>query len=89
MTKWEKLELDNKNAVIKFMQDHNISACDLARYAKMLCSCGTCHFFEQHYTKDGRGLDWGHCWKGNIQHSKKVSTSACGFWRDGGIQDEF
>ena len=85
MTKWERLELDNRIAVIQFMKEHNINASDLERYAKALCRCGTCHFFTQHYTKDGQGLDWGHCWKGNIQHSKKISTSACGFWEDGEV----
>ena len=83
MTKWEKLELDNRRAVVQFMKDKNINAADLVRYAKQLCCCGTCYFFTQHYTKDGQGLDWGHCTKGNIQHSKKIGTSACGFWQAG------
>lgn len=87
MSKWEQMELDNMQAVRQFLSEHNINACDLARYAKKLCACGTCHFFTQHYAKSGEALDWGHCWKGNIQHSKKVSTSACGFWEYGEEQE--
>ena len=83
MTKWEKLTIENRKAVIDFLEEHHISACELAKISKELCACGTCYFFVQHYDKDGNGLDWGHCDKGNIQHSKKQSTAACGFWCDG------
>lgn len=61
-----------------FLKEKHMDAYDLVRIAKMLCCCGTCKFFTQHYTKDGTALDWGHCDKGNIQHSKKVSTTSCG-----------
>ena len=84
MTKWEIKEYENRCAVVQFLKDKNISASDLVRYAKALCCCGSCHFFEQHYTKEGEALDWGHCFRGNIQHSKKISTACCGFWEDGG-----
>ena len=63
-----------------FLKEKHMDAYDLVRIAKMLCCCGTCKFFVQHYTKDGTALDWGHCDKGNIQHSKKVSTTSCGSW---------
>ena len=33
MTKWEQMELDNMKAVRQFLSEHNINACDLARYA--------------------------------------------------------
>lgn len=83
MTKWELMELENRRAVRAFLKENGMSAWDLAKITKELCSCGTCRMFVQHYTKDGEGLDWGHCCKGNIQHSKKISTAACGFWEDG------
>ena len=66
--------------VISFLNEKQMQAYDLVRIAKKLCCCGTCKFFEQHYTKNGTELDWGHCRKGNIQHSKKISTASCGFW---------
>ena len=66
--------------VTGFLQEKNMVAYDLVRIAKKLCCCGTCKWFEQHYTKHGDALDWGHCFKGNIQHSKKISTQSCGFW---------
>lgn len=65
-----------------FLKENEISATDLARISKDLCKCGTCRFFAQHYSKDGQALDWGHCFKGNIQHSKKISTACCGFWEE-------
>ena len=63
-----------------FLIDKHMQAYDLVRIAKAMCCCGTCRYFEQHYTKDGTALDWGHCNKGNIQHSKKISTASCGSW---------
>lgn len=66
--------------VKQFLREKNMQAFDLARISKMLCRCGTCKYFEQHYAKDGTALDWGHCFKGNIQHSKKISTASCGSW---------
>lgn len=66
--------------VIGFLSEKQMQAYDLVRIAKQLCCCGTCKFFAQHYTKDGTALDWGHCFKGNIQHSKKISTASCGSW---------
>lgn len=50
------------------------------RVGKELCSCGTCRFFVQHYSKEGEPLDWGHCCKGNIPKSKKPGMTTCGFW---------
>ena len=82
MTKWEIMEHENHRAVVQFMRDHRMNAYDLHKITRELCSCGSCRFFVQHYTKDGEGLDWGHCDKGNIQHSKKVSTASCAFWED-------
>ncbi len=79
MTKWEKLRYEQIRDVIDFMNSHNLSAWDLAKISKELCACGTCKWFVQHYTKDGDALDWGHCCKGNVQHSKKISTASCGF----------
>ena len=57
-----------------------MQAFDLVKIAKTLCCCGTCKYFVQHYTKSGTELDWGHCCKGNIQHSKKINTGSCGSW---------
>ena len=83
MTKHEKRYYADRAEVRKFLHDSRMTAWDLQKIAKELCACGTCRFFVQHYTKLGEALDWGHCCKGNIQHSKKISTASCGFWEDG------
>lgn len=83
MTKWEALEGERRKKLREYMHENGVNAYDLVRMAKEWCRCGTCRFFIQHYTKDGDGLDWGHCDKGNVQHSKKQSTACCGFWEDG------
>ena len=80
MTKWERLRYEQIHNVVEFLKHSKMSAFDLAKITKELCACGTCKFFVQHYTKNGDALDWGHCCKGNIQHSKKISTASCGFW---------
>ena len=82
MTKWEIDELNKQSEVRAFLKEHHMSALDLAKITKELCCCGSCYFFVQHYTKNGEPLDWGHCCKGNVQHSKKISTASCGFWAD-------
>lgn len=71
-----------KVTVRMFMQEKNIVAYDLLRIARHFCCCNTCKHYVPHYSKDGTPLDWGHCDKGNIQHSKKPSTASCGFWAD-------
>jgi len=82
MTKYEEITINNRKAVINFLKESGISAWELAKISKQLCACGTCKFYVQHYTKYGEPVDWGHCAKGSIQHSKKPSTSSCGFWED-------
>lgn len=79
----EKMARRQRQEVKEFLQSHDMNAWDLHHITKTLCSCGTCKFFTQHYTKQGEPLDWGHCNKGNIQHSKKPSTACCGYWQDG------
>ena len=75
--------------VNKFLKSKHMQAFDLVRIAKRMCCCGTCKYFEQHYNKSGEALDWGHCFKGNVQHSKKISTASCGYWEyDGDEEDE-
>ena len=76
MTSYEKI----KGEILKFVKEKNIAIYDLARISKDLCACGQCKFFVQHYTADGEPVDWGHCSRGNIQHSKRVSNTSCGFW---------
>ena len=66
--------------VNSFLKEKHMQAFELMRIAKRLCCCGTCKYFVQHYTKNGTALDWGHCCKGNIQHSKRISTASCGSW---------
>lgn len=83
MTKQEIKRLSGIRSVRQFLLEQNMDAWTLAKIAKEMCCCGTCSYFVQHYTKDGAPLDWGHCCKGNIQHSKKISTASCGFWTDG------
>lgn len=80
MTKWEMMRLEEIRSVIKFLNDSHMDAWQLCKIAKELCCCGSCHYFVQHYTKEGEALDWGHCCKGNIQHSKKTDTACCGSW---------
>lgn len=70
-------------AIVKrFMRDNNLNPYMLQKYAKDLCCCRTCAYYVQHYSKEGEALDFGHCDKGNIQHSKKPSTASCGHWKD-------
>ena len=69
-----------KKEILKFIDEQNIGIYDLARVSKDLCACGQCRFFIQHYTREGEPVDWGHCSKGNIQHSKRVSNASCGYW---------
>ena len=76
MRKYEEEVAD----VRRFLNEKKMQAFDLVKIAKRLCCCGTCKYFEQHYTKNGTELDWGHCTNGNIQHSKKISTASCGSW---------
>lgn len=83
MTEAENKRYEQIRAVCEFMKEAGLNAFDLAKISKELCACGTCRFFIQHYTKMGIPLDWGHCCKGNIQHSKRISTASCGFWEDG------
>ena len=71
---------DLRLAIVHFLKESQIDAYDLVRVAKNLCNCGTCKFFVQHYSKDGKPVDFGHCCKGNIPKSKKPSMSNCGFW---------
>lgn len=84
-------EMESK--VRKFTAESGIPPWELQRIAKKMCCCGTCKFFVQHYAKEDNSgpfsdlinyvpLDWGHCDKGNVQHSKKQSTQSCGGWTD-------
>lgn len=88
MTDNERIYYRDRADVRQFLREHRMSAYDLQKITKELCSCGTCRFFVQHYTKAREALDWGHCCKGNIQHSKKVSTASCGSWEDGVEEDD-
>lgn len=88
MTKWETMRHEQIHLVMEFLKHNKMKACDLAMITKELCSCGTCRFFVQHFTKDGDALDWGHCRKGNIQHSKKISTASCAFWDVDEVKEE-
>ena len=83
MTDAERGYWADRKAVVQFIRERKMSAWELQRITKELCACGTCYYFVQHYTKAGEALDWGHCCKGNIQHSKKISTASCGFWTEG------
>ena len=82
MTKTEENEIKKRTLVRSFFRENKMSAWDLAKTTKELCACGTCYYFFRHYDSEGKSLFWGHCEKGNIQHSKQMSTAACGFWRD-------
>lgn len=74
---------NDRQLILKFIKENKISVCNLARISKQLCSCGQCKFFEQHYTKSGEPVDWGHCTRTNIYHSKRVSNASCGYWEYG------
>lgn len=69
-----------RQLILQFIKDNNIKIYDLARISKQLCSCGQCRFFIQHYTKDGEPVDWGHCNRTDVYHSKRVSNASCGYW---------
>ena len=77
--------------VRQFSVDSGIAPWELQRIAKQMCCCGTCKYFVEHYAKERLAvldevvykiLDWGHCDKGNVQHSKKRSTQSCSSWEE-------
>ena len=73
---------EKRRIVSEFLKSNSISAYDLQKITRDLCCCGSCKFYVQHYTRDGIAVDFGHCTKGNIIHSKKPSTASCGSWED-------
>lgn len=72
--------LEIRNTIVRFLNESKISAYDLVRVGRDLCSCRTCVFFVQHYAKDGTPVDFGHCVKNNIIKPKKPNMQSCGFW---------
>lgn len=69
------------------LKEHpGISAYDLCRVTKDLCSCGKCEFFVPHYLADGTLTDFGHCRKNKIPKAVRPRDSSCGFWVDGGFE---
>ena len=69
-----------RKQIVQFLNENKISAYDLAKVSKDLCSCGTCKYFIQHYSKDGKPIECGHCVKNHILKHKKPNTQSCGFW---------
>ena len=80
------IELERQ--VIDFMRSSRISAYDLARIAENLCTCGTCRYYVQHYTKNGELVNFGHCNKTNIPKGKQPGTRSCGSWMRDRRKDE-
>ena len=76
--------------ILEFINESGISAYDLCRIGKDLCCCRTCKFFIQHYAKNGKEVDFGHCVKNNIIKGKRPHGTSCGFWTldDGGAKNE-
>lgn len=72
---------DMRKTVVEFLNESKISAYDLARISKDLCTCGTCAFFVQHYTEIGELVDFGHCKKNNQPKSRKPNNESCAFWK--------
>lgn len=77
-TYYEELRL-----IRKFLKESNISPYDLRRISKDLCCCGKCRFYVEHYLKDGRLTDFGHCCKNKIPKGCKAGDVSCGYWDDG------
>lgn len=71
---------DIRREIVSFTKESHISIYDVVRVGKDLCSCRACKFFTQHYDKDGKSVDFGHCRKNNIPKPKRPHDSACGFW---------
>lgn len=71
---------DLRNTIVEFLNANRISAYDLVRVGRDLCCCRTCNFFVQHYSKDGKPVDFGHFVKNNTIKSVKPNTQSCGFW---------
>ena len=69
-----------RNEIVKFLNKSGISPFDLARISKELCSCRTCKHFVQHYSKDGRPVDFGHCISANVAHSRRPNQQSCCNW---------
>lgn len=69
-----------RHEVVQFINNSSMCAYDVARICHDLCTCRTCKFFTQHYTKDGQPVDFGHCHKNNQPRSRKPNMQSCGFW---------
>ena len=82
-----KSHYDIKLEIARFLEESGISSYDLMRIGKELCSCGTCADFVQHYSKDGKEIDFGHCKRGNVDKSKRPGSAVCGFWSLRGEDD--
>ena len=76
-TYWEK-----RKELVRFIRssETGLDAYDVAKISKELCSCRTCRYFVQHYSKDGNPVDFGHCTHSNIPRAKKPGQINCGKW---------
>ena len=72
---------DMRNQIVDFLDESKISAYDLVRIGRDLCCCRTCGFFIQHFTKDGKQIDYGHCNRTNQLKAVKPNAQSCGYWR--------
>lgn len=69
-----------RHEIVVFLKENRISAYDLVNVAKDLCCCRKCKHFIQHFDKEGKSVDFGHCIKNNIPKPKRPHDNACGFW---------
>ena len=79
---------DIRKEIAHFITDSHLSLYDLVRIAKDMCACRKCKFFVQHYDKEGKSVDFGHCRKNNIPKPKRPHDNACGFWEMEETEDE-
>lgn len=78
MSQYDELRLK----VTQFIKKEKINAYDLQRVAKDLCCCASCKFYVEHFTRDGRPVDFGHCTHGSIPKTRKPNMASCGSWED-------
>lgn len=61
---------DEKRAEVrKMIRESSLGVWDFVRIAKDICTCQYCEFFVQHYTKDGKQVEYGHC--NRVKHRAK------------------
>ena len=66
--------------VKEFLRESGMSAYDLMRIGKSLCTCEKCKKFVQHYDDKCNKLPFGHCERSAVPKHRSPDAQSCGFW---------